>query len=714
MTELFYASNEAPDFADWDGVIMSGSVSQVAAAAFPETGQLGLRFETDPGSSWCGGVYKSVTHDWAAGESIHVGFRFRLHTPPDQYTHPCVSVYNGSGGPVGRFDVDSGGGAILGGLTDDQQISADPAGLTPGFWAWLVLEIRRATGPASSNGALRLYCDGLKIAELDGLDLYDAATLDQLRVGSPFPWDAQPGTGYDVDDVILTAGAYPEPEAAAPEDELPSARRTVLLVPEGPDGREFAEHCAAVADLPRSNCVYCPSASGAETFGSYAEFQAQIEQPLAEMLGRHTAIAEAAACFVCGPGLPGYFQDAGQTWSVPSRLARFGQARQADATNPLHDPQPVGRLGVSELRAAGVYLAARVDGPTLAACKAVVDRAAALTGGGPLSAPDAVWSDDEAWLASLGCGLLRLPTEAFGPGDEIATDALVLRRSAGFAFGAPGSRACILDDSAAPAETLRYAGAIADAVHVAGYTAALGACAGQGAFSAEAFFDTLRAGGSFAEAALVACPALDAAPVPVGWPTLMVPLRRDGWNVYRGEGSPVEIDYAAPAAALPPQTGDKLVRGQVIAPGARVFYGVRRVSPAGVEEQNTHVVVRVDLDAGSSLRPPAPSAPSDVTADAASDGSVVVAWSYAASPGDGEPDTFDVFTDAGTGTLDVETPAASVPARPDRRDYAVTVVCAALPAMIAVRARTAGRHGPLSDIAVVPAVPLPSLHGGTS
>ncbi|MFB3894420.1 MAG: hypothetical protein ACE15C_20660, partial [Phycisphaerae bacterium] len=184
------------------------------------------------------------------------------------------------------------------------------------------------------------------------------------------------------------------------------------------------------------------------------------------------------------------------------------------------------------------------------------------------------------------------------------------------------------------------------------------------------------------------------------------------YHLYRSAagGSRGDIDFSAPVATIPPGLATRDIAGLGHASGSDYWYALRAVSDSGVEERNTHVQALVRLNAAGKLAPPM-AAPRDVTAGRRKDGAVIVGFSYRVADGWPCPDAFDIFTDGGTGTLDLDHPLVSLPGAPRRREYEAIIVSPALPARFAVRPRTGPTAGPISSCVTVataaPAQPIP-------
>jgi hypothetical protein len=182
-----------------------------------------------------------------------------------------------------------------------------------------------------------------------------------------------------------------------------------------------------------------------------------------------------------------------------------------------------------------------------------------------------------------------------------------------------------------------------------------------------------------------------------GW----LECRGVSYRLYHGLADSEAIDYAAPIALV---AADHLAVSLLLplAYGEKHFLAARAVSAAGVEEQNTHVVCCVEVDPDGRLLPPPPAEVSDLTAALGPEGFVIVSFAYRPPPGYAAAEQFEVLSDRGTGTLDLENPVAAIAAGPSA-DYEAAVAAGVLPAMFAVRAVAGGRSGPIGSPVTVTA-----------
>jgi len=706
MTLYHYIDNE-PATGEWTSKTETGgsTITRSADAAFPERGDYGLRVLTTGGRAQMN-LTTSITV--AAGGDLFIGFWYCHRADPGDPAYAGLLTILQSGTFAGLLLYRSPLDYLRIYAYNDAGASANVRDYEPpptDRWSYVVARFHRATTDVSADGYAALYVDGVLTAQTANIDNFDClASIDEIRLGEV----GYNPTGWNVDlDEIKIADAYPEPYAAPPDDEYPSAARTLILYRQASaDSREFADYCVTELGVPRANLVRLDNASANETLADYATFQTELETDLAAYLTRHPTLAGRAMTFLIGYGVPGYFTAAAVKHSAASRLMNYGTAFASQTANPLYNPDPVARLTKTDL--GGKYLATRIDADSIANAKALIDRAATVAALTTLTDDDTLYSDDDAYLASLPAQRLRILTAAL---TTFADDAFIFGDTGTPAFGSAGSRAAFIDDSADAAASLRSAAAAcAKALLTAGYAAALGASETADGFDAEAFFEMLRIGGTFAEAVAVAVEHIDYTAVPVGSPLLTVAFERGGYNIYRGAGSADTIDWTDPVACVRP--GQQMISfGQVLAPGERHVYAARAVSADGVEEHNTHVVAYLEQANGDLAGPPL-ARPRDLTADVLPTGDLLVGFSYHRPVGFATPDGFDILSDNGTGQIDLDNPVATInDAEEEPTDYEVLITAPETSVHLAVRARLGEKVGPLSEIVFVPlsAPPAPPM-----
>jgi hypothetical protein len=707
MALLSYIDNEVPDFGEWDAVVENApsSISRSAAASFPERGARGLRVEVD--SNAAAYVQKDLPGEQAA---LAAGFWLRLpEVPawgPGTWLTLCRAAQTDGGAARMELYLRSSMDGVCLQLYQETagyyNMVTDVLPLAADRWYYLVAEC--AWGEQACTA--RLYLDGALRGEDAAGETGAGCRPDRVQLGcvSAAGVDAM---AFDLDEAKLATG-YPEPYRPAPAGERPGPKRTVVLFRQGDaDSRSFADACVERSDVPRGNLCPLPGAGGDETLADYETFQQQVETDLSAWLDRNPTAADRCTCLLVGYGVPGCFDHGGVRRSTASRLMHLASAFSPGADNPLYAPAKVSRLTKADL--GGLWLAARVDAPTLPDALTMLDRAAAVAELDSLPGDDVLFCDEDDYRTSLACQRLRLATAP--PDGSFADDAMVWAATGTPSFNEGGTRAAFVDTGDASAASLRTAGTpCGRALHDAGYAAAVGSSDDAETFHAESFFEMLRIGGTFAEAVAVAAAHLDGTAVPAGVPTMAVAMPRAGVNVYHGAGSADAVDYAAPVACL--REGQTTAELSLALPeGERHFLAARVVSPAGVEETNTHVITCARADgAGALLDPPLPACV-DVTADVLDAESAVVGFSCSPEPGFATPTSFEVLSDAGTGTLDEDNPVATVSPRDDQDDVQATVTGLALPALLVVRARRDGQAGPVSRTVraapATPAAPVP-------
>ncbi len=145
-----------------------------------------------------------------------------------------------------------------------------------------------------------------------------------------------------------------------------------------------------------------------------------------------------------------------------------------------------------------------------------------------------------------------------------------------------------------------------------------------------------------------------------------------------------------------------------LVPDVPYVLALRKLSSAGVEERNTHILTYAQIDTEGSLLPSPLAAPHDVTVDLQPNETILFGFSHHVPLGFASPTVFEVFSDGGSGTLDFENPIAAISnVKEEQADFEVTVTPAALPAKFAVRGRKDDQDGPLSRIVEVKLAPAP-------
>ncbi|MCD4823583.1 MAG: hypothetical protein K8S55_03180 [Phycisphaerae bacterium] len=645
-------------------------------------------------------VTRSLSHTITPGDWIQTGFYFRPIVFRQSSTYPYrarVFHLSASGTTYARLYLSYAGKMKL-------QINADSG------YAWLtetsaininvliyvVIAYKRATTNIACDGEAVLYFNGVAVSSLTGIDNYDrlATTLSSVLFGCI---SDNVDNAYDFDEVKI-ADNYPEPYVATPEILTPCPARTVVLYRQASaDSQEFAYYCHSQLGVPLSNLCPLPNASANEVLADYATFQAEVETDLAAWLGRNPTVAANCTHFLIGYGVPGYFMHSGNRHSATARLMNYGTAFTGAIDNPLY--QTTDRLTKTAL--AGKYLCTRIDAQNLAAAKTILDNSDAdIT----VTATDKLYTDETAWAASLAAQKLRIETAAIPA--QLTNDAFTFGDATSLsAFGSPaGSRVAFVDDTANSADTLRATSEAYDAL-AADYAAAMGFADTVETLDVEAFFEMLRSDGTFAEAMMVAANKIDGYLVTAGAGLFGVTFRQAGYNIYRGLTQDDMTLVAAPRSGV--------TEVDISQPGDTAYwYKITAVSAAGVEEHNTHVMCLADIDEADELQPSPLPVPVELTAELTAEDSLKLGFCWEIPPGYAQPTGFEVFSDSGSGTLDMENPVAVVSITAvDHLEHSAVVSFSTLPIQLAVRATRDAQAGPLSKTLIVPAAapPLPPV-----
>ena len=708
MSLRHYIDGEVPGFGELDAVVQAGgsTIVQAAAAAWPERGGVGMRVTTD--GSNAAYMTKTLGESVAAGGDLYIGFWQRIN----------AEAASGRHNPLGLRDTaDSTWAALLynkvardlifyaradGGANENVTLNDL---ITIGRWHYIVVRVHRASSAVAADGYVSLYLDGELRGTTATVDNFDImATPAELNVGARYYY----ADGYEVDiDEIKIATTYPEPYVPTPDDYYVSAERTcVLYRSASSDSTEFADYCVTELAIPRANLIPLPDATANETLADYATFQSEVEDGIAAYFALNPTVATNCMCFLVGYGVPGYFTDSGLKHSATSRLAKYGVAFSSGSSNQLYVPGgATARLTLNTLRFVGQHLATRIDAPSLAEAKTLIDRAATVSALDALPDADKLYADDAAYLASLPCQKLRIITAALAELD----DAALVWDDNGAAFGTGGSRAIFHNDQADSAELLRSGAARCYvALFASTFAAAFGSADTAETFDATRFFEMLRIGGTFAEAALVATSKLNYTAVAAGSPLMTVAVQLGGYNIYWGEGGAEDVDFDTPLGCMRADQS-ALTIGQSLDRLRTHVFVARAISPEGQEEHNTHVLAHVKLDEQGQLTPVPLARVNDLTVEAVSNDLLLIAFSHVAPAGFAVADGFDLVSDGGTGQLDLESPVGAIDeVVAGQTEFEITLSRPVWPLRLAVRTRNGADLGPLSEVVLVGAPDPPA------
>jgi hypothetical protein len=215
VTVLFHIDNEAPDFGDWDGVETDcATIAQAPGASLPGSGGvLGLRMVggDSPAAAY---AFKTLPA-LAPGSTRYVGTFIRMNSTPGADEKQVLIELCGTL-PYARIKVHAGNEIYSSWF--GWVLSSGHATLEQGRWYYLVLAVKRATTPESSDGQVRFYLDGVQIHASGVLNNYDhCAGTGQVRVGyvgTPYGDDFV--ANADMDEAWATDDQYPTPPGDPP------------------------------------------------------------------------------------------------------------------------------------------------------------------------------------------------------------------------------------------------------------------------------------------------------------------------------------------------------------------------------------------------------------------------------------------------------------------------------------------------------------------
>ena len=322
----------------------------------------------------------------------------------------------------------------------------------------------------------------------------------------------------------------------------------------------------------------------------------------------------------------------------------LGAAFSSHTVNPLYDPAAPGRVTVSELRSLGAYLAARIDAPTLAGAKAIVDAGAAVSALDELPDADTLYCDDATYRASLAAQKLRILTGALSA--PHTADAFVWGDTDQPTFGAGGSRVIFADTSADAADTLRATtSAVAIGLITGGYACGIGSADAAEAVDVETFLEALRAGATLPEAAAQALAFVDGCTVVAGRPDLTVSFQTEGYNLYRGVGDISGVDFDTPVAMLRRDATSASVAGLAHAVSAEYTYVLRPVRGSdALETPDQSCRMPFETDGDGDWIGVRPAAVDFIEANVIAGGGVEIRWGYTTPYGASSPAEFCIYS----------------------------------------------------------------------
>jgi len=695
MSRFFYIDNEVPNLAEWSGVVQTGSASitQCSQAAFPERGTLGLRACGSP--SGMAFVLKSGLAALQPGQVRYVGLQLRVNAGPNVGVH--ITMVTTSAIPWSLYYRDDSYFGVLYYNAQGQPEYLWFYAPARQRWIYVVVAVKRASSSSADDGYIKAYWGGAPANSVQNLANY--STLSG-------PWSILTGSlsndqefEIDIDEVMCQDNIYPEPFSPAPPDENPCPQRTLVLYPSSiPEAQLLADRCVQKLGIPRANFVRIPFITAGETLSSYQDFQTVYDQPVQDFFQCHPTLSGRCTCLLVSQYSPAFFMHQGVRYSVTSRLMRLKEPFSPESTNPLYSPDVIHRLTPGEL--GGLYLSATLDAPW---DYDPLDRWQAGQMGIEIEHSDMLYCSDSDYLLTGPASMLRIASGSLPTAEPLDDDAFIWTDASVTLSQSPGPRVAFVNSAAESANQLRTTGSsCSSALYQHGYACAVGSCGPAEQFDEESFFGMLRIGGTFAEAAAVACAHLDRSAVVVGNPFMLANLPLGGFNIYLGQGGPEATDWTNPIAAFRPGEDEISFRLQLEA-GHTHALSARAVSEEGLEELSTHVCTLARLDQqGQLLAQPVPT-PVYVSASCIADGLMIVGFSLRNSPANQQVDSFEILYDSPGGSFEDPTVLSTLPAEADRCDYELVLPTPSLPGLLAVRAWRSTQPGPLSDIVEIAA-----------
>ncbi len=683
MSLLHYIDNE-PASGEWTSTAAPGAstIERLASASFPDRGSYGLRMVAGGDVAY---VQKNSTHTIAEGESIFFGWWMKVSDVPAS-TFITMKASDGSNSFCSVY-LKSNGRLELSTRTDAPSYPwTTGSELVTDCWHYVVVEARRANA-GSNNGYYKLYVDGKLDISITGSD--NDASVSQLgyvRFGA-----VTSTTSCTVDyDEIKIATTYPQPFTPTPtSDYLCPERICVICAPSAASSLAAADAVRSNLGVPLANLINTTyTATG---YASYADYVSYITDVLDEVFANHPAVASNCMCFLLVAGVPHTFIESGTIYSVANWLMNYG----GDSTPQLANPHYQKKTRLTKTALAGKYMAAVLAGDYTTQ---LLTGVATMAGLDELLDAETLFSDEASYLTSVPAQKLRIETSALG---TYANDAFVFGDTgdvSNLSFGAAGARASFVDTS--DGSTLHLedfpgdeTATVNEALN-AGYLSGMGSTDTADTFDAETFFEVLRIG-TFAEAAFAACEYLKSTATPVGAPTLTVPFQTKGYSVYHGLGGPEAIDWSTPVACI--RAGYLSQTTQLtLAPGQKHVFGIRSISAAGIAEDNSHILTTAELDDQGNLLGSPLSKVTELTGRILADNSLRLEFSYLPMIGTDSPDSLEIYTDSGSGSMDIDNPISIATYIAGKVDFEVKLPSPVLPASFAVRAIRAAQPGPLS------------------
>jgi uncharacterized protein (TIGR03790 family) len=599
---------------------MSVALAQSDAASFPDRGTVEIEATLGAGPA---GRY--VHYDLGSPQGlVHTRVLVNTEALSGGRVH-VAGAQTDSDTPAWSIELSPSDPQVTAHLGEGTTLTGD---LTAGVH-WHCLEIKLD----AAGGEAELWINGRSTATATGS--FSQFTMRHLWLGAVAKEPAATGTLHL--DEWRIADAYIGPVVVAPASAYANDPRRwlVLYNTNDPESGQWAQTYQTRRGVPYANLLGLSlSTSEVISDGQFADLVSAVS----DYLTRH-ALSSQILGILSGYRVPGYvdvFGDGSRLVPVSTMLQRLESSLGAYENDDVIDALPQrptdGTLGEDRL-------AARVDGPDLAAAISMLDRAdnqiANGLGGGdearlyfdPVGGAQyaTVTSAWRAWVDSLDRMRTRLPIARTDDGQSFTDANFTSVDHDGFfwafpvsapdtsgVFASPAGRRALslqLHPSNATATTVRQPGGLnwIQAPHQAGYAAAVASSA---PFSADKLplprplFEALRQGWTLGEAWHVASPWLRSVLYLVGDPLMTVALPRAGWDVYGPLSSVEQLDVDTPRYALRSLEQSVALPGAA-QPGAGEIssYLVRRVDAQGRREASA-TPVRVAHVLGQAVAPP--------------------------------------------------------------------------------------------------------------
>lgn len=633
---------------DWNETAGGSSTTEISTVTFfPERGVKSLEIEVD--GDYNAYRYRDTGVSLSPGEDVYIGFW--VYVKPETWdgtvngelsrlsigATALTNFYIQNNNASRQYFFNDAGGS--------NTVTTAAETFKTGRWNYIVYRLLRATTDVAADGGGALWVNGQFINQFLGTDNYDRCVGSiTLLVGSRFgtmpAWD-----GFNAwFDEIKVADSYPQPYVPAIDagntDELypTHAKRIAVLY------RTTSDNSVALADyavdemgVPRSLLIPLPNATSTETAADRATFLTEVETDLLAWLALNTDAAAQIGTFATGFDMPNFFLDGGTRVSTALRLMNLDNAYSKQTANPFY--QNGGRITFAELRAEGMYCCTALDCSGLGTAQGIIDNGLAVDNV-RVSDGQNFQTDSAAIYALLSVQKTRL-TRVLSP--PPAASAAVLIGTLDGSETTSGELRLIGDIGLADT-TIRSGDLVTNLT--SGWPVAVnGLAAGDYASFFEAFhtggtFEKFATGAPFAEALLSAWPYVDYEGIAVGMPNMRILFSWNGYNVYRGVGSPLAVDYDNAVAYVPRGDTDPSLVGLGHAADTVYYYAIRPVRN-GCETPDIECIIEFATDGAGDWTGDRPVAVENLQLEQQSGAVIRVMW-YSV-PGNVAPTDFGIW-----------------------------------------------------------------------